>query len=113
MSTIAMSSIIHPTTRSVTVDIVLRYVIDEQVLNGLTVTINGQALAITNRALRDGHWHIRAHTKLARDWQIQRQAWQAKTALHYDELSIVVPHTQQVGERHLGVALSHVVVTSQ
>jgi hypothetical protein len=108
-----MPSIIHPTTRTVTVDIVLRYVIDEQVLNGLIVTLNGQALTITNRTLRDGHWHINAHAKLARDWQTHHHTWQAKTALHYDELAIVVPHTQQVGDRHLGIALSQVVLTSQ
>lgn len=112
-STIAMPSVIHATTRSVTVDIVLRYIIDEQVLNRLTVTINGQALTITNRSLRDGHWHIKAHIALAREWQTHHQDWQAKTALHYDELAIVVPHTQHVGDRHLGVALSHVVVASQ
>jgi len=112
-ATIAMPSVLHATTRSVTVELVLRYVIDEQVLTGLSMSLNGQQLPITNRTLRDGNWHITATTKLARDWQLQRQAWQAKTALHYDELTIVTPHTQHVGDRHLGVALRHVVVTSQ
>ncbi|MFZ9857629.1 MAG: sulfotransferase family 2 domain-containing protein [Roseiflexaceae bacterium] len=112
-STIAMPSIMHATTQSVTVEIVLRYVIDEQVFTGLGVSINGQSLSITRRAIHDGHWHITATTKLTREWHQQRHAWQTKTALYYDELAIVVPHTQHISERHLGVALSQVIVTSQ
>ena len=107
-----MPSVIHPNTRTVTVDLVLRYVIDEQVLSGLQLTLNGQPLAITRRTLRDGHWHITATLKLPRDWQMQRQIWQAKTALYYDELAIVTPRTQVVGDRSLGVALSQVTVQS-
>lgn len=112
-ATIAMPSVIHTHSRSVTVEVVLRYVIDEQAFSGLQLTLNGLSLPITSRTLRDGHWHITATLKLPRDWQVQRQTWQAKTALYYDEFAIVTPHTQVVGNRHLGVALSRVTVQSQ
>ena len=112
-ATIAMPSVIHAHTRSVTVELILRYVIDEQALSGLQLTLNGLSIPMTSRTLRDGHWHITATLKLPRDWQVQRQTWQVKTALYYDELAIVTPHTQVVGDRSLGVALSRVTVQSQ
>lgn len=112
-ATIALPSIVHAQTRSIVVELSVRYVVDEAVLHGLTLMFNEQPLTITARTMANGHWHITATSKITREWTSQRQAWQQKTAVHYDELTIITPHTHHVGNRSLGIALSSVSIKSQ